>query len=103
MAHDALDPGADGTYPYFPRDANGAPLWSDEPETDGTGVIVNGVLRVRMPRGTRHTLRGGQRLVVDMTPRQTDGSPPTPLILAPSIASSPPAMPRASVGVRLPG
>ncbi len=83
MAQDALDPGADGTYPFFPRDATGAPLWSDELKTDGTGVIVNGVLRVRMPRGTRHTLRGGQRLAVDVTPRHTDGSPIVPPLVVP--------------------
>jgi hypothetical protein len=83
MAQDALDPGADGSYPAFPRDATGVPLWSDTPETDGTGIVVNGVLRVRMPRGTRYTLRDGQRLPVDMTPRHEDGTPILPPVVAP--------------------
>jgi hypothetical protein len=83
MAHDAFDPGPGNTYPYFPRDAAGVPLWSDDPATDGTGVVVNGVLRVRMPRGTRYTLRGGQRLAVDMTPRHEDGTPIVPPVVAP--------------------
>ncbi len=68
MANDALEPG-DGTYPYFPRRADGAPSWSDAAETDGVGIAdPAGVVRAPMPRGLRTILRDGQRILVDVTP-----------------------------------
>ncbi len=75
MTRDALEPGPDGTYPAFPRDRLGRPLWSDVPETDG--VAVDGV--APMPRGTRRMF-GGQ--FVDVTPRQPNGSPIDPPTLS---------------------
>jgi hypothetical protein len=65
MAVDALDPGDDGTYPYFPRNAAGEPLWSDTPEADG--VPVDGV--TPMPRG----LRSQKGTLIDITPRGPGG------------------------------
>lgn len=59
MTRDAFDPGPGGTYPAFPRDAAGRPLWSDSAATDG--VKVDGV--TPMPRGVR-TQGGGK---IDMT------------------------------------
>jgi len=49
MARDALEPGPGNTYPAFPRDSLGRPLWSDSAATDG--VPVNGI--TPMPRGIR--------------------------------------------------
>ena len=75
MAHDALSPG-DGSYPYFPRHADGTPAWSDTPETDGQGVVnAQGVTVAPMPRGVRYILRRGQRIATDLTPRDANGNP----------------------------
>jgi hypothetical protein len=76
MAGDAFEPGPDGSYPFFPRRADGSPLWSDSAETDGKQV--DGV--TPMPRGLRYMTRDGARITVDVTPRNPDGSainPPT--------------------------
>jgi hypothetical protein len=75
MPVDALEPGPDGTFPHFPRDASGAPLWSDSPSTDGRAV--DGV--APMPRGERQ--QGGRR--IDVTPRDSTGQPITPPTLPP--------------------
>ncbi len=72
MAQDAFDPGPQGDYPWFPRDRNGVPLWSDSAGTDG--VQVDGV--TPMPRG----LRSQHGVTVDVTPRGPGGvalNPPT--------------------------
>lgn len=74
MAVDAYDPGPDNTYPYFPRDASGAPAWSDSQGTDKLPAD-NGV--ARMPRGWR--TEGGRR--VDVTPRKPDGTPINPPVI----------------------
>ena len=80
MARDAFEPGPDNTYPAFPRDAEGRPLWSDRPETDG--VAVAGV--TPMPRGIRYERNArGQRVALDVTPRRADGTPITPPTLGP--------------------
>ncbi len=83
MAHDALDPGPAGTYPYFPRRADGTPYWSDKEETDGKAIEVNGVRIAPMPRGTRTIRRGrwGDRILVDVTPTTPDGTPIDPPVL----------------------
>ena len=84
MAQDALDPGPDGTYPYFPRRADGTPYWSDNELTDGAAIVVNGVRIAPMPRGTRVVRRGtwqGERILVDVTPTGPDGSPIDPPVL----------------------
>ncbi len=77
MPLDALEPGPDGTYPAFPRDRLGRPLWSDTPDTDG--VAVDGV--APMPRGIRYERNEyGQRVAYDVTPRGPGGAaidPPT--------------------------
>jgi len=70
MTRDALDPGPGSTYPYFPRDAQGQPLWSDQAETDG--IQVDGV--TPMPRGLRP--QGGG--TIDVTPRLPSGVPIDP-------------------------
>ena len=58
MTTDALDPGPEGDYPYWPRD-----------EEDGT----------RMPTGTSiHLDAHGRRWTVDLTPRDSDGQPIVP-------------------------
>ena len=60
MAVDALDPGPNGDYPYWPRNADGS--------TD----------RKRMPKGHRRQKvkvaddRG--EVLIDITPRKPDGS-----------------------------
>lgn len=73
MAEDALDPGPDGTYPHWPRTADGTP----DPE--------------RMPTGqTRHRIREGERrgevVSIDQTPRDPNGAPIEPPDLPPEEA-----------------
>ncbi|MFI8510432.1 hypothetical protein ACIGHB_04795 [Streptomyces sp. NPDC085460] len=78
MAVDALDPGPEGDYPYFPRDAQGRPLWSD------TGSILKG--GTVMPRGVqamRDPVNPGGVVIVDVTPRLPDGSPIDPPTVPP--------------------
>jgi hypothetical protein len=67
MPNDALDPGPDGTYPYWPRTAEGE--WDE----------------VRMPTGEHYQRRksDGKVFRVDLTPRQTDGTPIVPPDLDP--------------------
>jgi len=64
MAVDALDPGADGTFPYWPRLPDGS--------TDAR----------RMPRGPRLArLADGRQVFLDPAPGEPDGSsagPPEP-------------------------
>lgn len=81
MAVDALDPGPDGTYPHFPRDAQGRPVWSDSP----TGLpVLNG--GAPMPRGVqpmRDPHDPGRLLAIDVTPRKPDGQPIDPPVIPP--------------------
>ena len=80
MARDAFEPGPDGTYPAFPRDAQGRPLWSDSPETDG--VAVDGV--APMPRGIRYERTpDGRRVAYDVTPRGLNGVAINPPVVTP--------------------
>jgi len=61
MARDALDPGPDGSYPWWPRRPDGS---LDEE---------------RMPTGIHRQLTPDGRVVlVDLTPRDADGNPITP-------------------------
>ncbi len=76
MAVDAYDPGPNGDYPYFPRDAQGRPAWSDHQHTDKTAV--DGV--APMPRGWRRE----HGRMVDVTPRRPDGTPINPPTLPPA-------------------
>lgn len=80
MPLDALDPGPGGTYPHFPRDRNGTPLWSRTEQTDGQPV--EGV--VPMPTGERAIRRNGVRLLIDVTPRDAQGQPINPPTLQPA-------------------
>lgn len=74
MVLDAFDPGEDGTYPWFPRLANGTPAWSDTPSSDGIPVAGLDGLTTPMPRGLR--VHDGR--LVDLTPTGADGSPINP-------------------------
>ena len=67
MTGDAFEPGPGGTYPAFPREHLGRPLWSDSPATDG--VRVGGM--TPMPRGVR--TQG--RAPIDVTPTGPGGVP----------------------------
>jgi hypothetical protein len=67
MAHDALDAGPDGTFPWFPRLPDGTPAWSDLCPPDYQGA--------RMPRGMTTIVRDGQRFIVDQSPRDAEGKP----------------------------
>lgn len=61
MAHDAFDPGPDGTYPYWPRKPDGS--WDE----------------ARMPTGERYQRTPDGRIVlIDITPRKPDGTPIVP-------------------------
>ena len=76
MAVDALDPGPDGTYPWWPRDGEGRPLNSQAAaEVAGSGTY--------MPHGTEVSGdrdRDGLPKRHDISPRRPDGTaiiPPT--------------------------
>jgi hypothetical protein len=65
MAHDALEPGPNGDFPWFPRHSQtGEPLWSDKPETDGKPVPGDAYGQAPIPRGARwqHGVK------IDLTP-----------------------------------
>lgn len=68
MARDALDPGPDNSYPYWPRNPDGSP------KMDATGAQDGG-----MPVGLR-TIRLGKtkRVLIDVTPRDDAGAPIVP-------------------------
>lgn len=85
MAVDALDPGPDGDYPYFPRDAQGRPIWSDTPtgEPHGGTYMPRGVQPVREPGGTERVV------LVDLTPRHADGSEIDPPVIPPGAPNTP--------------
>ncbi len=79
MAVDALDPGPDGDYPFFPRDAQGLPVWSDTPTENAEGGTM-------MPRGIqqmRHPTDPRRLTVVDITPRIPNGTPIDPPAIPP--------------------
>lgn len=80
MATDALDPGPDGDYPYFPRDEQGRPRWFDtQTGESNTGTYMpRGVQSVREPST-------GQVTLVDLTPRHADGSEINPPVIPPSV------------------
>jgi hypothetical protein len=67
MTRDALDPGPEGNYPYWPRRPDGTPagkgLAATTPEEEAA--------EERMPTGV-HRQDGH---LVDLTPRFPDGSP----------------------------
>lgn len=68
MTNDALDPGPDGSYPHWPRMADGSP----DP--------------VRMPSGVRRQRTPeGDHVLVDLTIRDADGQPIVPPTLPPGV------------------
>lgn len=75
MVLDALDPGPNGDFPYFPRLPDGSPAWSDRCPPDYQGT--------HMPRGRTTVVRNGQRYVIDQTPHDADGNPINPPIIPP--------------------
>ena len=75
MVLDAFDPGPLDDFPYFPRRADGSPLWSDTAGADG--IPVDGV--TPMPRGVRW--QDGR--LIDLTPTGPDGSPISPPVRVP--------------------
>lgn len=84
MAVDALDPGPDGTYPYFPRDAQGRPVWSDSqtglPPVSGGAPMLRGVQHMRDPH------HPGRLLAIDLTPRDPNGELIDPPVIPPGAA-----------------
>lgn len=79
MATDALDPGPDGDYPYFPRDAQGRPIWSESAadNPDGGTHMPRGNQRMRAPD------TAGRLILVDLTPRLPDGTEMAPPVIPP--------------------
>ncbi|MEU8131947.1 hypothetical protein [Streptodolium elevatio] len=79
MAVDALDPGPNGDYPHFPRDASGRPVWSDAPA--GQPVVNGGA---PMPRGRRmQRTESGDVVEIDVTPTGPDAAPIDPPVIPP--------------------
>lgn len=75
MAHDALDPGPDGDYPFFPRLPDGSPAWSDRCPADYRGS--------RVPRCMTTIVRDGQRFIIDQSPRDANGDRINPSLRPP--------------------
>lgn len=70
MPYDALSPGPNGDYPFFPRLPDGSPAWSDRCPDDYYGS--------RVPRGVTTIVRGGYRYIIDQTPHDAEGNPINP-------------------------
>ena len=78
MANDALEPGPNGDYPFFPRDAEGYPCWEGDGRTPVHGApMPRGVRRHRIPQT-------GEVVLIDITPRQPDGTPIDPPVIPPA-------------------
>ena len=79
MAHDAYAPGPSGTYPWFPRLADGSPDWR--------AVVGKEAIRTddgRWVTTQRPTQRLGQdSVLIDLTPRDANGSPLVIPVLVP--------------------
>jgi hypothetical protein len=79
MAVDALDPGPNGDYPYWPRDDQGRPL-----NTEAAAKAVDS--GTYMPHGNELSARrdrAGYRQVHDLTPHKPDGTPIAPPTIPP--------------------
>lgn len=70
MANDALDPGPNGDYPYWPRRPDGRPAGIGLPATTPEEIAAE----QRMPTGLHR--QGG--VLVDLTPRDAEGNPIIP-------------------------
>jgi hypothetical protein len=80
MAVDAYDPGPNGDYPYWPRDAEGRPL-NTQPDAEAAGSGTY------MPHGKSVSTerdRLGHPKVYDVTPRTPDGTPIDPPTIPPA-------------------
>jgi hypothetical protein len=77
MAADALDPGPNGDYPYFPRLPDGSPAWADTVPAGYSGTVI---LRCE----SWVTLSDGRRIGVDETPRDAEGNPINPPVIPPA-------------------
>lgn len=81
MPQDALDPGPNGDYPYFPRLPDGSPAWADSVPADYSGPVVRrGVEYVRVWGGNRH----GDLVAFDVSPRDAAGNPINPPVIPPA-------------------
>ena len=67
MAHDAYAPGPSGTYPWFPRLADGSPDWR--------AVVGKEARRTDDGRWLTTQRRGTESVLIDLTPRDPDGNP----------------------------
>ncbi len=78
MAVDILDPGPNGDYPYWPRDAAGQPITTQEQaRAAGSGTYV--------PTGTHlEPDADGHLWPVDLTPRTPGGAPIEPPVIPPA-------------------
>lgn len=88
MAHDAYDPGPDGTYPWFPRLPDGSPDWprvvgGDAYRTEDGRWLTGTHSRPRRP--SWHT---GHAVLIDVTPRDPDGNAINPPTIAPLEAAA---------------
>lgn len=80
MPNDALDPGPENTFPWFPRLADGSPAWADSAPADYAGPVVRrGVECVRVWGGNRH----GDLVAFDITPFDATGAPINPPVIPP--------------------
>ncbi|MEU9758280.1 hypothetical protein ACFYYY_08765 [Streptomyces sp. NPDC001834] len=74
MAVDALDPGPNGDYPHFPRDAHERPAWADAAMSAETV----------MPREVQRMRHADRLVVLDLTPRHPDGTLIDPPVIPPN-------------------
>jgi hypothetical protein len=81
MPHDALDPGLDGSFPWFPRLPDGSPAWADRVPAGYAGPVMRrGVEKVRVWGGNRN----GDLVEFDVTPRDAAGNPINPPVITPA-------------------
>lgn len=86
MTVDALNPGPEGNYPHFPRDAMGHPAWSDAPT--GLPVVNGGAPMPRGIQGLKDPGRPGRLVTIDVTPRHANGEPINPPVIPPRAADA---------------
>lgn len=75
MANDALDPGPNGDFPYFPRDAQGFPCWEGDGRTPVNGAPMPRGIKRQRDRAT------GETVLIDMTPYDAAGNPINPPVI----------------------
>ncbi len=67
MAHDAYAPGPSGTYPWFPRLPDGSPDWR--------AVVGKEARQTEDGRWVTTQRLGEDSVLIDLTPRDANGSP----------------------------